>query len=332
MFETQEEWACVGHYVSQVFHPSAQRYAISLRSDFGSDGIYKWQYEDGTSAFPEFQFWAPGHPKDEPCVSMELDGGLWIDGDCYQNQGIFAICEKALPTTTTTTTTPNSSPTTSMFCDNVGLDITVRNSQDNNPVSNAFISVTIDDEIVAENVPVGPDGSVFIPVYRNGVYIVDVEAEGFIPGTFEMEVLCTSADCDCPNVKLFTMSPTLDFGQTRIIMNWEKNIPRDVDIHVVSVKDSDQSTCRTYYADKQSCEAISLDLDNTSGGLNGAETMTLLDAAVNKDYVYVVGIEDFRFESNGDPFLSSGSRITITNGVQTVYSEMVASSISSSEE
>ena len=106
MFETQEEWACVDHYVSDEYDPPSQRYAISLRSDYGSDGIYKWQYEDGSTAFPSFEVWAPGHPRNEPCVSMEADGGLWIDGDCRQNQGIFAICEKELPTTTTTTTTP----------------------------------------------------------------------------------------------------------------------------------------------------------------------------------------------------------------------------------
>merc|ERR1711992_19252 len=104
VFETRDEWACIEHYVSQAYGPSSQRYAISLRSDFGSDGIYKWQYADGSQAFPQFEVWAPGHPQDDPCVSMEVDGGQWIDGDCYEDRGIFAICEKAPPTTTTTTT------------------------------------------------------------------------------------------------------------------------------------------------------------------------------------------------------------------------------------
>ena len=115
VFETQEEWACVEHYVSEVYSPSSQRYAISLRSDYGSDGIYKWQYEDGSTAFPGFEVWAPGHPRNDPCVSMEVDGGRWIDGDCHQNQGIFAICEKELPTTKTSTVTSTTStrlPTT----------------------------------------------------------------------------------------------------------------------------------------------------------------------------------------------------------------------------
>ena len=110
VFENQEEWECVEHYVSQAYDPYHQKYAISLRSDFGGDGIYKWQHEDGTESFPDFYFWAPGHPNDGPCVSMQVDGGFWYDGDCYQNEDIFAICEKDLsiaptPTHYPTTTT-----------------------------------------------------------------------------------------------------------------------------------------------------------------------------------------------------------------------------------
>jgi len=105
VFETREEWGCVEHYVSQAYSPSSQRYAISLRSDYGSQGIYKWLYADGSQAFPEFEVWAPGHPRNDPCVSMEVDGGQWIDGDCSGDRGLFAICEKAPPTTTSTTST-----------------------------------------------------------------------------------------------------------------------------------------------------------------------------------------------------------------------------------
>ena len=109
MFETREEWACISHYVSQAYSPSSQRYAISLQSNFGNQGIYKWLYADGSETYPEFEVWAPGHPRNEPCVSMEVDGGQWIDGSCNENQGIFAICEKAPPTTTTSTTEPTTS-------------------------------------------------------------------------------------------------------------------------------------------------------------------------------------------------------------------------------
>ena len=174
------------------------------------------------------------------------------------------------------------------------------------------------------------DGSLFIPVYKNGFYSVQIKADGFVTSDFEMEVQCTSEDC--PNKRLVTMSPTLAAGETRVILNWETEAPSDIDIHIVSVKKSDQSTCRTYYGNKSGCKKISQDLDNTSGGQNGAETMTLLDNAINKDYVYLIGIMDYNFEDNGTPFLSSGATITITNGDKTVYDKMVASSISYSTE
>ena len=216
----------------------------------------------------------------------------------------------------------------------VDLDIIVRNSQNNNAISDAKVSVNYQGShgltVVADDVAVQSDGTAFIEVHQNGYYSVQVKAEGFIDADFEMHVQCTSEDCE--NAKLVSMSPELEPGQTRIMLTWEKENPVDLDIHIVAVQKSDQSTCRTFYGNLNGCTKISLDLDNTSGGLNGAETMTLLDNAINKDYVYVIGVEDYRFENEGSPFLESGATVTITNGVKTVYKDMVASSISRSEE
>ena len=207
----------------------------------------------------------------------------------------------------------------------------MRNSQNNNPVTGAVVSVTNEDGVVAKNVTVNAEGIAVIPVKKNGLYKVHVEAEDFVTGDIEMEVKCTSADC--PNKKLLTLSPTLEPGETRIMMNWEKNTPNDLDLHIVAVKKSKKSkTCRTYFGRKNSCEKISLDLDNTRGGQNGAETITLQDNSINKDYVYLIGIEDYGWEADGTPFLSAGATITITNGVKTDIMKMEASSIDKSAE
>ena len=104
ILEDQEEWACVSHYIDDYYQHSARRYAIGLKSEENYEGIYWWQYRDGSTEIPDYTVWASSHPRDEPCVSMEVDGGQWIDGDCYEDRGIFAICEKAPPVTTTTTT------------------------------------------------------------------------------------------------------------------------------------------------------------------------------------------------------------------------------------
>ena len=220
------------------------------------------------------------------------------------------------------------------FYDGVGLDIIVRNSQNNNVITGATVSVNYQTStgitVVADEVAVSDAGTAFIEVHANGYYSIQVKAEGFIKSDFEMEVQCTSEDCT--NKKLVSMSPTLQAGQTRIMLTWENDEPQDIDIHIVAVKKDDHTSCRTYYSNKAGCTKISLDLDNTEGGLNGAETMTLLDNAINKDYVYIIGIEDYNFESNGTPFLNSKAAVTITNGVKTVYKHMVADSISYSKE
>ena len=99
IFETQEEWACVQHWVRDRYQPgSPQKFAIALRSDFNSEGIYKWLYADGSEAFPDFTKWAENHPTDKPCVSMEVgqgadSQGAWIDVDCL-SELIYAVCER----------------------------------------------------------------------------------------------------------------------------------------------------------------------------------------------------------------------------------------------
>ena len=263
------------------------------------------------------------------CISVTYDTIQWIPvGEFITTIDPF-FCHNLIYSSFVATEAPEPE-----FYDGVGLDIIARNSQDNSKLSNAYISVTYQGSsgltVVADDVAMNSDGTAFIGVDRNGYYSVQIRADGFIDADFEMEVQCTSADCE--NKKLISMSPTLDAGQTRIMLTWEKENPSDLDIHIVSVKKSDHSTCRTYYGNKSGCTKISLDLDNTSGGLNGAETMTLQDNALNKDYVYVIAVEDYNFESSGNYFLDAGAQVTITNGVKTVYKRMEAYEISYSTE
>jgi len=262
------------------------------------------------------------------CVGVMYSGITWIPVGEFVSTIDPYFCHNLLSSDYAVTEAPEEE-----FWEGVGLDIIARNSQNNNEITNAYVSVSYQGTsgltVIADSVAVSSSGAAFIEVPRNGYYSVQVKAEGFIDSDFEMEVQCTSADCE--NIKLVSMSPTLDAGQTRIMLTWDDE-PSDIDIHIVSVLKSDYSTCRTYYGNKGGCTKITLDLDNTSGGHNGAETMTLLDNAINKDYVYVIGIEDYNFESDGSKFLNSGATVTITNGVKTVYKEMVADSISYSTE
>ena len=93
---------------------------------------------------------------------------------------------------------------------------------------------------------------------QNGIYTVVIEASGFITSEFEMTVACSSdSDSECVyNPKTAILSPELAPGETRIIMTWETNVPSDLDIHVISVRKSDSSICRTYYGNQGGCEQI----------------------------------------------------------------------------
>ena len=113
-------------------------------------------------------------------------------------------------------------------------------------------------------------------------------------------------------------------------MTWQTENPQDIDLYVMSVKKTDhRDTCKTYWDEKDNCQGLNLDVDNRKGGPQGAETITLTNNAINKDYVYLIAIEEYNFDFNDQkPFLSSGASIIVTNGVKTEYARMEASSIS----
>ena len=176
---------------------------------------------------------------------------------------------------------------------------------------------------MAGNVQVNREGIVGFYSCLIGALVINVKSVGFIAANATIEVGCSQAE----RRVLVSISPELEYGETRILMTWETDSPSDLDIHVISVRNSDQATCRTYYGNRDGCTMISQDADNTNGGNNGAETVTLLDNSINKNYTYLIGIEEFGFSGNEQPFLQSGSKITITNGVKTEVVQMAGTSI-----
>ena len=190
-----------------------------------------------------------------------------------------------------------------------------------------MVSITAPDgSSVADNVQVNTNGIAQFSNCLSGTFAIHVESAGFIAADASIEVGCEQADFTLE--RLMSISPELEYGETRIIMTWDTDSPRDLDIHVISVRNSDQATCWTYYGNKNGCIKVSQDVDNGGGGNNGAESVTLLDNSINKDYTYLIGIEDYRFNSNGQtPFLQSGAKITITNGVNTEVVQMAGTSI-----
>ena len=98
ILEDMEEWACVSHYIDDRYQLSARKYAIGLKSEEHYEGIYQWQYRDGSTELPDYTVWASNHPRDQPCVSMQIGtgadrNGAWMDGDCVE-ENLYAICER----------------------------------------------------------------------------------------------------------------------------------------------------------------------------------------------------------------------------------------------
>ena len=229
------------------------------------------------------------------------------------------------------------------------MDIVVRNSQDNKPVTGATLDIHYEPDTgekveVAKNLRVDAHGKVSLEVTDTGKYGIKVSAEGFLSSTPHYTMRCLSSKCD--HVKLVTLSPELRPGQTRIMMTWEHDIPKDLDIRVISIKKSNKRTCKTNYAcippRQPCCPSITMDRDNQIGGNNGSETITLLDNNVNKDYIYVIGVEEYGLvnahgrwadlQNQGQSFLDSGLEIRITNNVKEVEKIMVADSITPEKE
>ena len=189
----------------------------------------------------------------------------------------------------------------------------------------AKISVNSSDgSIVFFDVPVDKDGTKSIELPKTGNYTVKISADGFIDN-----IIQNAFDED---IDIFVaLSPELLPEETRIILTWDEN-PKDLDIFVMAVSKVSSTTCLTYYAQKNGCDEISLDLDNTNGGLNGAETVTLLNNTINKDYVYIIAIEDYHYtigNTNGSDFLESWATVRITNNVADETWGMVTYTLSS---
>ena len=202
-------------------------------------------------------FWVAG------CIKSTGGTFSWVPvGEFIADDRFFChnLLYSDLPEPTTTTTP-------APYYDNVGIKLIARNSQNNNAVAGATGSVNIQGDdgltVVADEVAFDSSGELFVPVSANGMYTVQVKADGFIASDFEIEVACSSDNCQVD--KLVTLSPVMPPGQTRIMITWETANPTDVDTHVMAVKKSDSSTCKTYYANRNGCRSVSQDLDNTRG-------------------------------------------------------------------
>ena len=101
-------------------------------------------------------------------------------------------------------------------------------------------------------------------------------------------------------------------------MTWENDIDVDLYMEIMAFKKSDGSICYT------NCSELGLELDYDYGIYGDEPTSSLQYNGITEDYVYVIGVVDYDFKNNGQSFLNAGVSVTVTNGVKTEVSRMVA--------
>ena len=196
------------------------------------------------------------------------------------------------------------------------LTMKLMNSQNKQPIHPAVVEITptssgsgSDSKVLKCNVDEKGICDFLPNKLKIGTYRIKVKAGGYYVVTSTYIVKAGNGGLE--NVKPVLMSPILKRLEGRIMMTWEQNFPKDLDLHVVSVKRSDLSPCRTYFNNRVGCEGIRMDQENKNGGWNGGEAITLLDFYINQKYIYVIAVEDYNFESGGEHFKKSGFEILL---------------------
>eukprot|EP00091_Calanus_sinicus_P006571 TRINITY_DN17275_c0_g1_i1.p1 TRINITY_DN17275_c0_g1~~TRINITY_DN17275_c0_g1_i1.p1 ORF type:complete len:250 (-),score=65.44 TRINITY_DN17275_c0_g1_i1:336-1085(-) len=161
-------------------------------------------------------------------------------------------------------------PSSSDSAESWGIKIIARNSQDNKPVAGASADVSLQEDgqniSIASSVAFESDGSAFISISSSGLYIVEIKAAGFILDTEEILVNCSCGDCEKKNERLVTLFPEFEVGETKIILSWDD---KPVDMHVMTIKKSDNALCRTWFDGQNDCASILHDLDDVQGTETG---------------------------------------------------------------
>merc|ERR1711970_330103 len=207
------------------------------------------------------------------------------------------------------------------FCPNTDLKVTIHNSLTNDNVDNSHVSIVLEDggnEYVIANGAVPEAGVVSSRINKNGKYVIRVEADGFMSAREEYVVNCVMVDCGaCEPTILVPVSPLLNDGEMRVVLSWGEK-PRDLDIYAMRRNVAEWGTsCTTYHARRSGCEEATLDLDNTRGGNNGVETITMHDVPSHNGNVYMIFVQHYGYNRVTEEFGTSSAQIRITDGTKT---------------
>jgi len=137
-----------------------------------------------------------------------------------------------------------------------------------------------------------------------GLLVLTASLDGFITASVEVQIPLSLVQ-SVQTVPLF-LSPILDpHTEMRLVMSWGR-LPKDLDLHVLKINRHSGAKCDTYYRNKEGCSGLSLDVDNTKGGNNGAETITFDEPG---DSLYLMYVHDYSNDTTR--LVQSEARITL---------------------
>ena len=106
---------------------------------------------------------------------------------------------------------------------------------------------------------------------------------------------------------MFSSDFSIQTGEDRFVLTWGR-MPLDLDLHMVIYTGSNDSPdCQVFFNHKN-CTDARLDLDNTEGGNNGPETITV--SAYNPDQNYMIYVHEFNHDIQ-NTLSKSGAKVSI---------------------
>jgi hypothetical protein len=170
---------------------------------------------------------------------------------------------------------------------NISVSGTVLNAVDRSPVANVLVTIS------GQTGTTNANGNYTIPNVGTGNHDAAGSSDGFCPFSAPFTI---PDDHDGESFTYnFSMSPVLEAGQTRMVLNWGPT-PHDLDSHLLT-PDIEGSTHHIYYGNVGSYTAVpyaKLDTDDING--YGPETITISQAFAG---TYTYYIKNFNGASDG---------------------------------
>jgi len=168
----------------------------------------------------------------------------------------------------------------------VPISIYTKNALDNRVLPNVNVSYMIGS---TENYgEILTDGSGFASIEISSDQLPSYcQFNASFPGFYPESVESTIPEGTTQVTRTLSLTPALNSSeQLRVVMNWGR-LPSDLDLHTIQIDKTTSQECETWYSCKTCCSGISLDVDNTSGGNNGAETITFDEPGNNMYRIFV---------------------------------------------